>query len=216
MGKKGQYRVALSFWTVGFQYLMLVENVAQETTSDKNALGLTKDVTNGQITEDELLEATRWSDYTSFIPLLFNLYHGIELLVKRFLLIAPNGNVKASHGIQGLCRHFSAAYPDEKEINAFFQKYTEESQLPSLLSEFLSDNALTFDALYQSVRYPSNRDFVDLNRYMRLKYRGQRGVAFFQDLHDGIKSIPPLAVRLARSLEASHQISQQAVALDRP
>lgn len=216
MCKKGQYRVALSFWTVAFQYLMLVENVARETMSDKNPLGLTKDLTNGPITENELLEATRWSDHTLIIPLLFNLYHGIELLVKGFLLIAPNVNVKPSHGIQSLCRQFSAAYPNEKELNAFFQKYTEESQLPPLLSEFLSDNTLTFDGLYQSLRYPSNRDFVDLNRYVRLKYRGQRGLTFFQELHDGVKSIRPLAVRLGRSLEASHQNSQQAVALDRP
>ena len=209
MCNKAQYDVASSFWTVAFQYLMLVENVARETASDRNPLGLIKDVKEGPITENEPLGATRWSDHTLIIPLLFNLYHGIELLVKGFLLITPGVDVKPRHSIQRLCREFSAAYPNEKELNAFFQKYTEESQLPSLLNEFLRDNALTFGDLYQSLRYPSDQDFMDLNLYVQLKHRGMRGVNFFQELHDGIKLIRPLAVRLGHSLEVNHKNSQQ-------
>ena len=149
------YDIALSLWTVSFQYLMLVENVACETVSCENPLGLTKDINAGPITEDELDEATRWSDHTLVIPLLFNLYHGIELLVKGFLLITPGITVKAKHSIQRLCRDFSAAYPDEIEINSFLQKYTEENQLPVLLSKFLEDNTLTFADLYQALRSPA-------------------------------------------------------------
>ena len=205
MCKKVQYDIALSFWTVAFQFLMLVENVAREITSDQNLFGLMKDVRDGPITENERLNATRWSDHTLIIPLLFNLYHGIELLVKGFLLITADVNVKPRHSIQRLCREFSAAYPIEKELTAFFHKYTEESQLPPLLNEFLRDNALTFDDLYQSLRYPSDKDFMGQIRYVRLKYRGMRGVPFFQELHDGIKFIRPFAVRLGRSLEANHE-----------
>jgi hypothetical protein len=196
-----QYDIALSFWTVSFQYLMLVENVARETVSSLNPLGLTKLRSEGPITEDELSEAIRWSDQTLVIPLLFNLYHGIELLVKGFLLITPGVKVKLRHGPQRLCREFCAAYPNEIELNAFLQKYTEESQLPPLLREFLRDNALTLDELYQALRYPSDQNLVDLRRYVQLKYKGQGGVPFFHELHEGIKSIRPLAVRLGRSLK---------------
>lgn len=180
---------------------MLVENVAHETASSDNPLGLTRDINKGPITEDELAEATRWSDHSLVIPLLFNLYHGIELLVKGFLLITPDIVVKPKHSIQRLCREFSAAYPDEIEINSFLHKYTEENQLPLLLSEFLKDNALTFADLYQSLRYPSDQDFVDMKRYMQLKHKGQDGIYFFQELHEAIKSIRPFAVRLGRSLK---------------
>lgn len=173
------YDIALSFWAVSFQYLMLVENVARETVSSDNPLGLTKDISEGPITEYELAEATRWSDHSLVIPLLFNLYHGIELLVKGFLLIAPGIVVKPKHSIQRLCREFSAAYPDEIEINSFLHKYTEENQLPFLLSEFLKNNALTFADLYQALRYPSDQDFVDMKRYVRLKYKGQEGNLIF-------------------------------------
>jgi hypothetical protein len=191
-----KYDLARSFLTVSCQYLMLVKNVARGIVSHLNPLGLTKLGSEGPITEDELVEAIRWSDQTLVIPLLFNLYHGIELLVKGFLLITPGVEVKPLHGIQRLCRQFSAAYPNEIELNAFLQKYTEESQLPSLLREFLRDNALTLGDLYEVLRYPSDKDFVDLKRYVRLKYKGQRGVPFFQELHEGIESIIPLAVRL--------------------
>ena len=97
MCNKTQYDVAFSFWTVSFQYLMLVENISRETTSNRNPLGHMKDVKKGPITEDELLDATRWSDHILIIPLLFNLYHGIELLVKGFLLITPGVDVKPRH-----------------------------------------------------------------------------------------------------------------------
>jgi len=117
------------------------------------------------------------------------------------LLITPGIVVKPKHSIQRLCREFSKAYPAEKEINSFLHKYTEENQLPPLLSEFLKDNALTFADLYQSLRYPSDQDFVDMKRYVQLKYKGQEGVLFFQELHEAIKSIRPLAVRLGRFLK---------------
>jgi hypothetical protein len=204
-----EYDVALSFWTVSFQYLMLVENVAREIVSNLNPLGLTKLHSEGPITEDELVEATRWSDQSLVIPLLFNLYHGIELLVKGFLLITPGVQVKPQHSIQRLCRGFSAAYPNEIELNAFLKKYTEESQLPPLLRDFLRDNALTFADLYQALRYPIDQDFVDLKRYVRLKYKGQQGVHFFRELDEEIKSIRPLAVRLGRSLEPKQENGQQ-------
>lgn len=210
MCKKAEYYdVALSFWTLSFQYLMLVENVAREIMSHANPLGLTKLQSEGPITEDELVEATRWSDQSLVVPLLFNLYHGIELLVKGVLLVTPGVRVKPQHSIQRLCHEFSAAYPNEIELNAFLQKYTEESQLPPLLRDFLRDNALTFDELYQALRYPSEPDFVDLKRYVQLKYKGQQGVRFFQELNEEIKSIRPLVVRLGRSLEPKQENGRQ-------
>lgn len=180
---------------------MLVENVARETVSNENPLGLTKDVSEGSILEDDLTETTRWSDHTLVIPLLFNLYHGIELLVKGFLLITPGVVVKPTHSIQHLCRKFYTAYPNEIELHSFLRKYTEENQLPSLLREFLKVNSLTFADLYQALRYPSDQDFVDMKYYVRLKYKGQQGISFFQELHEAIRSVRPLAVQLGRSLE---------------
>lgn len=204
-----QYDLAVSFWTVSFEYLMLVENVARETVAQGNTWFMTKDWEDGPITADEYAEGTRWSDHTLIIPLLFNLYHGIELLVKGFLLIAPNQNVKPKHGIGRLCRQFTRAYPDEKELIDFLTKFTDEQRLPALLGDFLRDNGLTLNDLYQAVRYPSDQDFHNLRTYVELKYKGENGLPFFKELSDDIKAIRIAAVKLGRSLESHTGDAQQ-------
>ena len=209
MCKASEYDLALSFWTVAFQYLMLVENVARETAAQGNTWFMTKDAKDGDITVEEYAEDTRWSDHTLIIPLLFNLYHGIELLVKGFLLASPSQNVKPRHSIGRLCREFSQAYPDEEGLIAFFGRFTEEQRLPALLSNFLRENGLTLDDLYQAVRYPSDQDFQALRKYVELKYKGQDGLPFFSELAQEIKAIRVAAVRLGRSLEPHTQNGQQ-------
>jgi hypothetical protein len=201
MCNKSQYELALSFWRVSFEYLMLVENVARETVAQGNTWFITKRWQDGPVTEKEYRERARWSDYTIIIPLLFNLYHGIELLVKGFLLVTPQTDVKPTHTVQRLCRQFYNAYPGENELNGFLRKYTEEGNLPAILCEFLHDNAVTFNDLYQALRYPSDRDFQSLNKYIELKYKGDQGIPFFKELHEDIEAIRIAAVRLGRSLE---------------
>ena len=44
-----QYDLALSFWTISFEYLMLVENVARETVTQGNTWLMTKDWDDGEM-----------------------------------------------------------------------------------------------------------------------------------------------------------------------
>jgi len=196
-----QYNLARSFWKVSFEYLMLVQNIARETVTQGNTWFITKDWQDGPVTEIEHAEGTSWSDHTIIIPLLFNLYHGIELLLKGFLLVTPGTDVKAKHTVQLMSRQFYNAYPGEKELNGFLRKYTEEGNLPAILGEFLRDNAMPFDDLYQALRYPSDRDFQIFKKYIELKYRGSEGMPFFEELHEDIEAIRVAAVRLGRFLK---------------
>ena len=209
MCSANQYDLALSFWTVSFEYLMLVENVARETVAQGNTWFMIRDWEEGEITADEYAEGTRWSDHTLIIPLLFNLYHGIELLAKGFLLVAPDQSVKPRHSIGRLCRQFSGTYPNETELNDFFARFTDEQHLPALLANFLKDNSLTLNDLYQAVRYPSDQDFQTLRKYVELKYQGEEGLPFFQELANDIKAVRVAAVRLGRSLETTPETGQQ-------
>lgn len=201
MGSKSQYQLALSFWKASFEYLMLVENIARETIVQGNTWFITKRWQDGPVTEKEYHEGTKWSDHTIIIPMLFNLYHGIELLVKGFLLARSQTEVKPTHTVQHLCRQFYNAYPGERELNSFLRKYTEEANLPAILGDFLRDNAMTFDDLYQALRYPSDRNFQTLKTYIELKYKGTKGIPFFKELHQDIEAVRVAAVRLGRSLE---------------
>ena len=209
MCKANKYDLALSFWTVSLQYLMLVENASREVAAHGNIWFMIKDAKDGEITLDEYADATRWSDHTLVIPLVFNLYHGIELLVKGFLLAYSNQNIKPQHNIGELCREFALAYPNEKELVAFFGRFTEEQCLPDLLSSFLSDNGLTLETFYQAVRYPCDQKFQTLRKYIELKYSGEDGLLFFNELAQSIKAIRVAAVRLGRSLKPQTQTGQQ-------
>ena len=103
---------------------------------------MVQDFDGTPISEREYAEATRWSDHTTIIPLLFNLHHGIELLIKGFLLTDPDEDIKKSHDIIDLCSRFCHLFPDETELNGFFHKYTCEYAMPDILQQFLRDNRI--------------------------------------------------------------------------
>jgi hypothetical protein len=201
MNNEQRYDIALSFWTASFQYLMLVENVARKTASQGNVWVMIHDFKEGPITPKEYAEGTRWSDHAIIIPLLFNLLHGIELLVKGFLLVDPAETVEREHNICELCARFKPKYSEETTLNNFFDKYTNEGCMPELLRRFLADNSLQVDGLYQALRYPSP-DFLAMRHYSTLKYQGQEGTAFFTELCQDIRAVRIASVRLGREWES--------------
>ncbi len=200
-----QYNIALSFWTASFQYLMLVENASREIVAHDNTWTMIRDF---DISEQEYEEATRWSDHTIIIPLLFNLHHGIELLIKGFLLTDPREDIKKTHDIIDLCSRFYHLFPDETVLNDFFRKYTCEHAMPEILKQFLLDNRIDVRSLYQALRYPSP-DFEVMRDYSGLKYKGKEGVHAFSDLHSEIGDVRKSAVALGRSLEPNENEGQQ-------
>ena len=195
-----RYKLALSFWTASFQYLMLVENVSQQTASQGNVWGMVRDYSGGPITLEEYAEATRWSDHKIIIPLIFNLLHGIELLTKGFILVDAAETIDKQHNIYELREKFKQKYPDQATIIEFLEKYTSTDHMPALLRRFLEDNGLQVEKLYQALRYPSP-DFSMLLTYSSLKYHGEEGISFFTDLSAAIKEVRPAAVKLGRSFE---------------
>lgn len=194
-----RYKLALSFWTASFQYLMLVENVAHETASQGNVWVMVRDFNGEPISPNEYEEGTRWSDHTIIIPLLFNLLHGIELLVKGFLLVDPTETIEKQHDITDLCTRLKAKYPDQDVLLCFLNKYTDENHMPELLKRFLAENNVTVNGLYQALRYPSP-DFTTMRTYASLKYHGEDGTSFFDTLHHDIKGVRVAAVSLGRGL----------------
>jgi hypothetical protein len=179
---------------------MLVENAAHEIVAHGNKWVMVKDFENGPITPEEYAEATRWSDHTTIIPLLFNLLHGIELLIKGFILTDPDEELKKSHDIIDLCSRFCHLFPNEAVLNDFFHKYTCEYAMPDILKRFLRDNRIDIRSMYQSLRYPSP-DFQFMRDYSGLKYHGEKGVHVFSHLQEEIIGVRKSAVTLGRSLE---------------
>jgi hypothetical protein len=161
---------------------------------------MVQDFSAGPITPGQYEATTGWSDHTIIIPLLSNLLHGIELLVKGFLLVDPKESIEKLHNIIELREKFMKKYPEENHLIQFFEKYTDAKSMPDILKRFLTENNLQVDKLYQALRYPSP-DFSMMRSYSSLKYQGEQGTTFFIDLYRDIKNAKVEAVRLGRGLE---------------
>lgn len=195
-----RYHMSLPFWTSGLQYLTLVENVSRQIASEGNAWFLVRE--KGPISPQEYDNATMWSDHRIVIPLLFSLFHGLELLVKGFLLFDPEEQVKKEHNLCGLCARFKHRYPNATQINDFLDKFTCLSRMPEFLRHFLTENEIGVDKLYESLRYPSP-DFQTIRLYSSLQYQQEEGSRFFSDLCQELQVVRRAIVRLGRSLRES-------------
>ena len=185
---------ALGFWKVGIQYLHLVQSVSNETHRQGNPRFITS---NTEITAAEYIEATKWSDHSLVIPLLFNFFHGLEVLLKGFLY-AKGINDRPSHKLSDLLSTFKSHYPNNA-LTTLFEKYITQNQLPDVLADFCNTSHITIDEYYQALKYPES---TRGNQYHHdpLLYRDAEGAIFFVELRDDIECIRIESVALGRTL----------------
>jgi len=185
---------AVGFWKIGIQYLHLVQAVSNENNKQGNQLFITSDA---PLTEKEYSEQTKWSDHNLVIPLLFNFYHGLEVLLKGFL--ASQGvSFKSSHKLSTLLLNFKKEFP-KSELIPFFEQYILPKELPPVLSEFCDISSITIDDYYQSLKYSVSTKGNQFEHYP-LKGKGEEGAKFFGQLAQDIETIRIKTVSLGRSI----------------
>lgn len=129
-------------------------------------------------------DITRWSDFRIFIPVLFNFFHGIELLLKasHYKIELPDKN--PDHRLSSWFQKFKTNYPAASIMQEVFQKYlTPTKDNCEVLSKFYESNNLKdSDSFYEIFKYPTDKRFeVDLN-YGDLRNLGKEGIKFFSQL----------------------------------
>lgn len=196
--KKEDYIKAISFFTVSFQFFSLVQNALKETIDQGNEWIVSSEK---EISFESYADKTSWSDHQVIIPILFIFYHGLELFLKALLQFDPHFELKAKHSIEGLSSRFIKDNPKEKGLCNFFKKYTHMDQLPKILRDFLSDNNLTINQLYEALRYPTDPSFATIRSYLSVKYKGEEGIEFFKILLCDIEKARKAAVSYGRSFE---------------
>ena len=193
---------SLSFWSMGLKYFHLVRVTAEQVVGTKNR---TEAAWWGERTREEeakeLDRQTKWSDARLVEPLLFNFYHGLELLLKGFALWRSGSNPKLDYRLTVLLDSFMKEYPGEVDLILAFQKYLAEPTMPEMLRDFLEKNESHVDRLYESLRYPSNRDMSQDYEHIMLKYKGRKGLPFYEELVTDIGVIAKCAVTLGREVE---------------
>lgn len=185
---------ALGYWTIGLQYLHLVEAVITETVKQRNAHVV---VSKQEIHWDEYQRETRWSDHRLIIPVLFDFYHGIEIILKGFL-VAAGSPPETNHKLSQLIATFEGHFPGHA-IGATARKYVAQDELPELLASFCKESGITIDDYYQALKYPQSTR-GNVYEYYPLKYKGEDGVPFFEDLAKDIHDAVPKVVALGRSI----------------
>jgi hypothetical protein len=189
------YLKALAFWTIGIQYLHLVQAVSNEICQSENIHIL---ISDEPISIEQYDEKTKWSDHALILPLLFNFYHGLEVLLKGFL--STRGlPLEKSHKLSELLKKFKDEYPTSNLI-PFFEKYIEQAYLPSILSDFCNSSNITIDEYYQALKYgeaTSGRQY----QHLPLKYKDKEGVSFFSDLKNDIELIRKESVNLEKQMQ---------------
>lgn len=172
---KNKYYRSLAFWTLGEKYLNLSQGVCDRTIRSHNQNTI---VSEKDISWEEYERKTKWNDVNMVIPLLFNFYHGLELMLKGFILFSGGTGSKPNHHISNLYRKFLAAYTDQTKLKSLFERYIDKAHMPPLLYDFIVYNKLSVDQFYEVLRYPYNKDLTNEYQHFVLKYRGLKGFNF--------------------------------------
>lgn len=178
---------AVEYWSVGQQFLQL-----SSFTSEKIAKSGNKSIilSNRPLSIREIDRKTKWSDLSISIPVLFNFYHGIELILKGYIIFSNNED-RTTHRISNLLEYISEQIGKDNEFIILLDKYINPKE--NIISDFLTKNNINIDNWYQALKYPESNQRIKYNHFS-LKYGGDRTIEFWQELSKDSLEI----IRLAR------------------
>lgn len=170
-------------------FLQLVENVFVEIVDSGNANVYIGPPRNN--ISEHFRQKTKWSDFRILIPTLFNLFHGIELLMKaaNYKVVAPPK--KPDHKLSAIFCDFKMNYPDSTKLIGILNRYVYPIENDTLiLKMFYLDNKIPDSSkFYEIYRYPFKRDFQEDFNYKALSNFGKEGVIFFKQAIEDIQTI---------------------------
>jgi hypothetical protein len=185
---------------MALNYLRFVRAALTESIKHENSWVR---ISSSPISEEEYDEQTKWSDFNIIIPLLFNFYHGLELLLKGFVLLKQAEDRRLDHDIEMLLTTFRSSYPDQSELGSILAKYIERSTSPDLLREFFDENRCSANRFYEVLRYPFDKKLASRFAHHCLKHRQRASLPFFKSMVADIDAICRCSVHLGRSHEPS-------------
>jgi hypothetical protein len=187
-----QNSAALHYWTLGLQFVNLFQAGVFEAVA-RNNCHVVKSAQPLRIEEYD--NETRWSDFNVAVPLLFSLFHGVELILKGFYQ-AHGKSVPKHHKLSQLLEVFGGS-PGCAEI----KKEIEVLLTPvegSVLHEFFAKNSVSMDQWYEALKYPELHDGTVIS-HLSLKYKEESGLKDFFSLSQSLESIRIKVVAYGRA-----------------
>ena len=139
-----------SYITLGYNFLQLTINAIEEMEIQGNAYIIySNEPSNEEETWDNYKSKTRWNDNNIALPVLFNFYHGVELIIKG-LTIQCGSNFETIHNLSILLQNLvdSSNPPDNQLINLLKEVITYDP------NGFFAKNQTTSSKAYLLFRYP--------------------------------------------------------------
>lgn len=181
----------LSYWTLGAQFLRLAHESCVEIVNAGNKFMV---VSDKPILPSAFNQAVRWSDHSVGAGVLFCYFHGIELILKGFLVATGAG--ATHHRLTHLLRDFESAFPDT-DLGEAVRASLPHAGADSPLGRFLASNSIQIDNWYEALKYPESTKGKSFS-HVDLKFGGSRTLVFWQSLHASSAEIQTKAVALSR------------------
>lgn len=181
-------------WNISSQYLFLTELVAEKIIERGNEFF---PVSDDEISWEQLDSETTWADINIVIPLLFDFYHGVEVLLKGFLVCKGKLRGK-NHKLSELLTAFNSAYSSHK-IGDLLSPYIVRKQLLEPLASFCAKSNISLDGSYQALKYAESAS-GSVYKHRPLMYHDEAGLDFFTRLVQDAKQLQREAVALGRSM----------------
>ncbi len=187
---------ALLFLTLGSKYLNLVHNVLGESIKSGNPHMI---VSDGDSSWEEYYQKTKWSDFFIIEPTLFCLYHGLELTIKGLTLLVKEEDMEPVHSLSKLYNKLLALEEVPNDIKDVIGKYISASEKENFISSFLLENGKDIDGLYESLRYPADKNLQSLNSYFQLHYKEAQALEEYQSILQDIRSLQSSATKFYKA-----------------
>ena len=141
---------------LSYQFLNLAKEAINEMEKqDNRTLTLSDAKENKDDSWSEYENNTRWNDMNVGVPILFNFYHGLELMMKG-LTFEVSKDVKLDHNIESIYKNL-ASMPDgiSNELISLFSKYIVDD---SPFHQFFKDNKSSPKDFFNVLKYPESKN----------------------------------------------------------
>ncbi|TLP73233.1 HEPN domain-containing protein [Maribacter sp. ACAM166] len=184
--KKYQVMERKNYIGMGYQFHQLVRESITEMIKEGNKVNITSKFDDKQSDEeswDEYKSKTRWNDLNIGVPLLFNFYHGLELLLKG-ILQEEGVSLKPTHKLNELFSEISNDMNLPDSLISPIKKYIDTT---NQFQEVFRMNNSSPNQYHLLLRYPENKN----KTHIFSKIRGQEkiGLNNFIELKEDIDKI---------------------------
>jgi HEPN domain-containing protein len=174
-----------SFISLGYNFLQLTINSIDEMEKQGNKSTI---LSSGRLNREDSWkkyeELTNWNDHNIAIPVLFNFYHGVELVLKGLYLESGHETLAKTHRLSELLQKLeSVQSPPDNILLDFFK---------GLLSYdpngFYQKNNTYIDEYYLLLKYPELGPDKEV-KYFMIRSQEAEGLKTFTEVRELAKGV---------------------------